>query len=174
MAKTPPSGTRKSTSTDAAMTASRKDAAKSTQKRETLQSLRRDVEGILTRLRQADSLTQQSIKSLQNAFSALEKRVARDSHVNKAALTKQVEQLTQHLTGIIKQTHTAVAKDLASAKTNPTVERLAAAVKSAEERMANAEIVQAEALGKVNRHLAGLAKAIDARFSQEAISQENR
>lgn len=174
MAKTPPSGTRRSTSTGADITASAAGTAKSTKKRETLQYLRRDVEDILARLRQADSLTRKSVKSLQTAFSVLEKRVSDDGSVNKAALNQRVDQLTERLTGIIKQTHQAVAQDLSKARTNPSIDRLSAAVKAAEERMANAELAQADALSKVNRHLAGMAKAIDARFKQESVAGQSR
>lgn len=174
MAKNPTSGTQTSGSTTTKMVKSGNAVKGTLPKRESLQSLRRDVEAIVSRLKQADNLTQKSITSLQTAFSVLEKRVSEDSKVSKEALTERVDQLSAHLSAIIDKTHKDVAKDLASAKANPTVERLAQAVRTAEERMAKAELVQAEALSKVNRHLAGMAKAIDAKFNETAAAQKTQ
>ncbi len=174
MAKTPSSGTRQPQASGSQMKAGGKGDASSARKRETLQSLRRDMEDIVARLKQADSLTQQSVKSLNTAFSVLEKRVSEDSHINKAALTLRVDQLSAHLTNVIKQTHSAVAKDLADAKANPSVDRLMQAVKIAETRIAQTETIQAEALSKINRHIAELAKAVDARLTQDAAAHKNK
>ncbi len=168
MAKYPPTGTSHPSSSGANSPDSGTSTSKSKRKRETLASLRSDLDDVVARLRQADNLTQQSVKSLQTAFSVLEKRVAEDSHVNKAALTLRVDQLSEHLTGLIKKTQSAVAQDLKQARENPTIEKLSAAVKSAEARISDTEILQAAALTKVNRHIADLAKAVDARLTADA------
>ena len=174
MAKTPSSGTSGSNSEGKsfkkAAAASRKAT---TRKRDTLISLRKSMDDITARLNQADNLTQQSVSSLQNAFSVLEKRVNNESSVNKAALTKRVDQLTQHLTGLIAQTRSGVAQDLRQAQNNPSLERLQKAINTAEARLAQAELTQASALTKVNRHIADLARAIDARLSQD-LSARNQ
>lgn len=169
MAKTPASSTSGATPNGKTSGNAGKPSGPATsQKRETLVSLRKHVDEIAARLKQADELTQQSVGSLQNAFYVLEKRVSETNTVNKAALTRRVDQLSNHLTGLIADTRTAVAKDLKSVQNNPSEARLRSALEAAETRIANTEIAQAAALTKVNRHIADLARAIDSRLSHES------
>ncbi|MGJ8564358.1 MAG: peptidoglycan-binding protein [Alphaproteobacteria bacterium] len=172
MAKTPSSGKNPSKTSGKSVAADGRTVASSPKKRDSLVSLRRDIDAILTRLRQADNLTQQSVASLKTAFNVLERRMGNETHVNKAALTLRVDQLSSHLTGLIKNTQEAVAKDLRQTRTNPSMDQLKLAVAAAEKRMADTEIAQADALSKVNRHIADLAKAIDARLTQDAIARK--
>lgn len=165
MAKTPSSGIKTSKASGKSAPAAKTTTPK---KRDSMVSLRRDIDDIVLRLKRADSLTQQSVASLKTAFGVLERRVGEETQINKAALTLRVDQLSSHLTGLIKTTQEAVAKDLRQTRNNPSIEHLKLAVASAEKRMADTELAQADALGKVNRHIADLAKAIDTRLTQDA------
>ncbi len=172
MTKRPPSGNDDPKASGSSKPEKAKPAPNTQKKRDTLVSLRAHIDDISSRLKQADTLTQQSVDSLQIAFGVLEKRVSEDGHINKAALTRRVDQLSEHLTGLIRNTQQAVAKDLRAAMANPTIEKLSAAVDIAEARMSHAETTQAAALTKVNRHIAMLAKAIDARLLAESQAHQ--
>lgn len=180
MAK-PPSSTQetatpvKSTQPSTGSTARRGARAKpnlSQKNRDTLVSLRNHIDDVFLRLKEADQLTKKSILALETAFKILEKRAGEDANVNRAALTKRVDQLGDHLTGLISQTQQAVAHDLKAVLANPSEPRLKAAINAAESRVAKAEMEQAEALTKVNLHIAELAKAVDARMAQETRDRE--
>lgn len=168
MAKTPSSGIKASKPSGKSVSAAGKATPNKSKKRDSMVSLRRDIDDIVLRLKRADSLTQQSVASLKTAFGVLERRVGEETQINKAALTLRVDQLSSHLTGLIKTTQEAVAKDLRQTRNNPSIEHLKLAVAAAEKRMADTELAQADALGKVNRHIADLAKAIDTRLTQDA------
>lgn len=142
-------------------------------KRDTLASLRQHVDEIFRRLKDADHMTQKSILSLETAFKILERRVGEDNTVNKAALTNRIDQLSEHLTGLISDTQKAVASDLKAVLANPSEARLKAAIESAQSRVTKAEMMQADSLTRINKHIADMAKAIDARFEQERQARDD-
>lgn len=141
--------------------------------RETVATLRKRVDDIVARLEHADTLNKESLTSLEHAFGVLEKRVKQDGQINKAALTRRVDQLSDKLTNLVNDTQTAVAKDLKAVMDNPTIERLQSALNRADIRVTQAEVAQATALTKVNQHIASLAKALDARLTEERTAREH-
>ena len=143
-------------------------------RKETVATLREHVDSIVTRLKTADTNTRKSVKSLENAIAALEKQVQAHQSVDHAELSQQVEQLASHLTRTIDNTKRDISADLRSALENPTIIGVEAAIERSEQRLANTELAQAQALAKVNKHLAELARVIDARFrNQEGETKEN-
>ena len=146
-------------------------AKKTAPKRETIASLREHVDSIVSRLKTADTNNRKSVKALENAISALEKQVKNIDHDE---LSDRVDELSAHLTKSIDTTKRDIASDLRSALENPTVSGLEAAIERSEQRLADTEMAQARALSKVNKHLAELARVIDARFrNQEGETKEN-
>ncbi len=162
----------KSTTESSAKTSS--GSRKTATKRETVASLRDHVDSIVSRLKTADTNTRKSVKALETAISALEKQIKSHQKVDHAELSERVDQLATHLTKSIDNTKRDIASDLRSALENPTVSGVEAAIERSEQRLADTEMAQARALSKVNKHLADLARVIDARFrNQEGETKEN-
>ncbi len=142
--------------------------------KETVSTLREHVDGIVSRLKAADTHTRKSVKSLETAFSALEKQVQSHQNIDHAALSKQVEQLASHLTRTIDTTKKDIAADLKSAMETPTAGGLEAAIARSEQKLSETEMAQARALAKINKHIAEMARVIDARFrNQEGVTRNN-
>ena len=134
--------------------------------RDTLVSVREHIGNIVKRLDNADKLTQRSVKALEQAFEALEKRLVHDDQINKDALSQRIKQLSDKLTQQVKDTQYEVARNLKSALEDPSLTGLQAAVAAADVRVGQTEQKQVESLAKVNRHIAEMARAIDARLTK--------
>ncbi len=145
-----------------------KSVTKAPQKarKETLVSLRGHVDDIVKRLKNADSLTRRSVKSLETAFGVLENEVKNHKTINHAALTRRVDQLASQLQRNIETTKSEIATDLKAALDNPTITGLQAAIGKSEMRLSQTEIAQSQALAKINRHIAELARVIDSRLKE--------
>ncbi len=130
------------------------------------------LEGRLTR---NSNQTKKVVAELEARFAALESLTKKSSTSQKASLTRQVNQLKGKLTEITDDVRRDVESDLKSALTNPS--ELTDAISSANARLDQANAAQADAMRKVNLHLAQMAKAVEARFeTQEArlSNQETR
>ena len=132
--------------------------------KETLVSLRTHVDDIVKRLKNADSLTRRSVKSLETSYSVLENEIKTHKTINHAALTRRVDQLSAQLLRNIDATKSEIASDLKAALDSPTITGLQAAIGKSEMRLSQTEIAQSQALAKINRHIAELARVIDSRL----------
>jgi len=142
--------------------------------KETVTTLRSHVDGIVKRLKTADTLTRKNVKTLETAFSVLEKQVKEHQTVNHAALAKRVDQLSSHLTQSLDSVKSDISQDLKTALTNPTVGGIEDAIARSESRLIEAESNQARAIARISQHIAELARVIDARLkTQETATQTN-
>jgi len=123
-------------------------------------------------MKRADTLTRKSVKALESAVMTLDARTRKDNSTGKAALTRKVNQLSAKLTEMVAKTQAQVNSELKTVLNNPSVENLQAALYRADQRLSSAEQSQAEAISKVNRHLASIATAVDARINEEAEARE--
>lgn len=161
----------KSTASRSAAKAKKPTAPKATPK-ESVATLRTHFDGIVSRLKAADTNNRKNVKSLETAFSVLESQVKNHQSIDHAKLTKKVDQLSKHLTHSLDKTKQDIIADLKSALENPTIDDVEAAITRSEDRLAEAEMAQARSLSKINRHIADLARVIDARLkSQEGETQ---
>ena len=133
----------------------------------TLGSLHKTIAALEARMKRTDALTRKSVAALESSVEALGSRSKKDSTAQKAALTRKVNQLSAKLTDMAAQTQADVSAELKSVLDNPTAEGLQAALTRADQRLSESEAAQATAIAKINRHLANLATAIDARFKTE-------
>ncbi len=143
-------------------------------RKETVETLRVDLAKIVARLKAADTTTRKNVKILETAFSSLEKQVKNHQTVNHAALTRRVDQLSSQLTKTVDTARRDITADLKTSLQNPTVPGLEAAIARSESRLAETEMAQTAALSKVNRHIADLARVIDARLKSQAGKTENQ
>ena len=104
---------------------------------------------------------------MEQSFEALQMRMADDSKINKDALSTRINQLSQKLTREIEDTQHQVARTLKTALEDPSFTGLQALVADADARVGRTEKHQAESLSKINRHIAELARAIDAQMSED-------
>ena len=149
----------------ASVTASSKIAPKS------LKELHSAVETLQTRMKRTDTLTKKSVKALESAVTALDKRTRQKSSTDKAALTRKVNELSTRLTEMVEKTQSSVNSELKTALANPSVSNLQSALNRADQRLTQAEAQQAQAISKINRHLASMATAVDARIVEEETAR---
>lgn len=141
--------------------------------KETVASLRLNMDKIVKRLETADKLTRKNVNSLETAFSTLEKQVKSHHTVNHAALARRVDQLSTHLTQSLDTVKTHISNDLKTALENPSVGGLEDAIARCETRLAEAENNQARSISKINKHIADLARIIDTRFTaHEGLTED--
>ncbi|WP_162143785.1 SEL1-like repeat protein [Hellea balneolensis] len=163
--------TKSTPKTNASQTVSRKTAAKKNSA-SSPQELLKQISSLETRMKRADTLTRKSVKALESTVASLDERTRKDRTAGKAALTRNVNQLSAKLTDMMAQTQSQVNAGLKTALANPTVENLNAALSQAQQRMDVAERAQAAAISKVNRHLSAIATAVEARIEEEAKARQ--
>ena len=150
------------------VTASKKPVSRKANKDE----LGKTLANLEARMKRADTLTRKSVKALESAVMTLDARTRKDNSTGKAALTRKVNQLSAKLTEMVEKTQAEVNSELKTVLNNPSVENLQAALFRADQQLNRAEQAQAAAISKVNRHLASIATAVDARIEEEAKSRK--
>lgn len=148
-----------------------KDDRPKSRRRDTLSALRSDVEKLADRLDTADMATRRGVQALEVALHALQKRVG-SSPADAQALQSQIQALSDKLNKRMQATRIALATDLQSVIDNPNIETLKSALMIAETRLSENEKTHAEALARINHHLARLARDIDARIDHEIKTRE--
>ena len=158
---TPP----KSTAKVPSKTAARAKTTDTASKAAALQSDLRKLEG---RLKRADTLTRKSVTALETIVETLEARLKSSNATQKAQLTRHVNALGARLDDQLRKTRETVRRELKEALSQGGLDTLEAALASASERVDAAEIAQSDAIARINRHLADMARAVEARIAQEA------
>ena len=134
--------------------------------------LRKTIANLESRMKRADTLTRKSVKALESAVMTLDARTRKDNSTGKAALTRKVNQLSAKLTEMVEKTQAEVNSELKTVLNNPSLENLQAALFRADQRLSTAEQAQSAAISKVNRHLASIATAVEARIEEEAEARK--
>ena len=155
---------KKPTSSTAKAKATKSVPNQATPKRETVASLREHFEVIVSRLKAADTNNRKNVKALETAFATLENQVKNHHDINHAELALRVDQLSEHLTQSISKTKRDIATDMRTALENPSIEGIENAIRRSEDRLAETEMAQAQSISRVNKHIAELARVIDARL----------
>ena len=160
----------------------RKTSAKSTAKsrpgkkpvsapeRDSLAKLRSHVDALEKRLKRADQLTRKSVKALKASYESLYELQA--GQTPSAEMHTQMQKLSHYLTGMIEQTRRDMAHDLKIVLEDPRIETVALALAKANKRLQKAEQNQAEAINRINAHIARLAAAVDKRIETETHARE--
>ncbi|MEM7729839.1 MAG: peptidoglycan-binding protein [Pseudomonadota bacterium] len=137
----------------------------------TSQSVQADLDALEARLKQADMVTQRSIASLETVVTALEATLKKSTATQKGRLTRHVNELTERLDTQGVRMRAAVRKELRTALAEGGLENIDAAVGRAASRLDEAEVAQADAIARINKHLADIARAVDARMKAESKSR---
>lgn len=145
-----------------------KTPEKPTEGRDSLKKLRADVVRLDERLCRADNATQKSVKALQDAYSNLG---AKSGAQTQDELRAYVSDLSKQLETRIQNVRADISATLAAGMSDPRLDKVAHAVQSAQTQLAGAELHQAEAIAKINGHIARLAGALDARLQMQAREQ---
>ena len=135
--------------------------------RVTAARLQDELKALETRLKRADTRNRNSTKALRTVVDTLEARLCSDGE-SRAALQRQLDHLSAQLDGKLAAARSDVRTELKSALSQGGLPRLEEALARAQARVDAAEIAQADALARINRHLADMARAVDARIAQEA------
>lgn len=138
--------------------------------------LQADLDKLEARLKRADSVTRKSVESLETVVTTLQASLKTAQSTQKGQLTKHVNRLTRRLDAQVDDTKALIRRELrdalAGAGSTGGVDALDAALSRATERMDEAEISQAAAITRVNRHLADIARAVDARLKDESDARQ--
>jgi len=130
-------------------------------------SIQSDLEKLEARLKRADGVTRKSVESLETVVSALEAGLKKSTTSQKGRLTRHVNELTERLDQQTKDMRQAVRNELKAALAEGSLSDLDSALGRASLRLDKAEVSQADAIARVNKHLADIARAIDARMKAE-------
>ena len=142
-------------------------------KKATATSVEAELDALEARLKHAEDVTQRSISSLETVVSALEASLKKSSAAQKGRLTRHVNELTERLDRQTSQMRSAVRAELRTALTEGGVENVEAALGRASSRLDRAEVAQADAIARVNKHLADMARAVDARMKAESEARRS-
>lgn len=132
------------------------------------QALETQLTQLETRLKRANRLTQKNVKTLEHLVESLQSQSQAAQSEQGAAFASHVKTINEKLTRFMAQSQADISRDLSTAAQTSEISEIANAISRSEARLAQAEISQADAMVKVNRHLANLATTIEARFAQEA------
>ena len=135
-------------------------------------SIQDQLTALEARLKRADALTRKNVKTLEQLVASLDTETKSAHSSQKASFTRKVNALNKKLTTIMESNRAAISKDLSAAIStsydrSETLNELSAALNRSDARLSQAEMSQSEAIRKINRHLANLATALEARFEEE-------
>ena len=131
----------------------------------TLTELHKALLSLETRMKRANTRTRNNVKSLQSSVQALGERSNKTRASDKAVLTRKVNKLSEKLTSMVNETQNSINAELKTAISNPSLEVLKSAIYRADQKITHSETMQSQAIAKINRHLAGMATAIDEQLS---------
>lgn len=140
--------------------------------------LKTDLDKLEARLKRADTLTRNSIQSLETIVDTLESRLKSQKSSQKGQLTRHINILSARLDDTLSETRKAVRSDLQTALSQTSAEQksslavLEAAINRASQRVDDAELSQADAITRINRHMADMARAVDVRINAEANARK--
>ncbi|MGJ8560903.1 MAG: peptidoglycan-binding protein [Litorimonas sp.] len=136
-------------------------------------AIQTDLDKLEARLKRANGVTRKSVESLETVVSALEAGLKKSTSVQKGRLTRHVNELTERLDQQTTDMRNAVRSELKVALAEGSLADLDAALGRASMRLDKAEVSQADAIARVNKHLADIARAIDARMKAETQARRD-
>lgn len=136
-------------------------------------SIQTDLDKLETRLKRANNVTRKNVESLETIVSALEAGLKKSTATQKGRLTRHVNELTERIEQQTADMRKAVRRELKAALAEGSLADLDAALGRASMRLDKAEVSQANAIARVNKHLADIARAIDARMKAETQARRD-
>ncbi|WP_427452837.1 peptidoglycan-binding protein [Litorimonas sp. WD9-15] len=151
--------------------------AKKPVKRPTVAGLAAELKTLESRLKRTNTAHQKAFKDLQEVVTNLASSAGKTSPVQKAALTRGLNTLEKKLKSDFAATTDAVRSDIRNDLAQVTqsgagVYALNEALMTANARLDAHESEQRDAIAKLNRHIADMAVAVDARLSNETKARQ--
>lgn len=173
MKDTPEQTTRTAPETQSGIPTATRRPKPSPSKKARSRSIQTDLDKLETRLKRANGVTRKSVESLETIVSALEAGLKKSTATQKGRLTRHVNELTERLEQQTTDMRKAVRGELKAALAEGSLADLDAALGRASMRLDKAEVSQADAIARVNKHLADIARAIDARMKAETQARRD-
>ncbi len=157
--------------------AAAKPAKKAVVKRPSVAGLATDFKKLERRLAKLSGTQNSALKDFETRLAKLAKSSGWTSRKDQNALKKGLDQLEQKLQSdfqfAVKKVRQSLKKDLAKvSQSDVTPETLQTTLDSAHSRLDGFETAQNTIIAKLNRHISGLATAVDARFSEESLARK--
>ena len=154
------------------------DASPKTSGRLTLVKLRDRLDGVTQRLEAADGRIRRDVANLQGAVDMLDAKGRELESTQKAALVRHIEAARAELGELMASTRSQVRADLRTALASNGANGggggagdLDGVLARVEARIRDSEAERARQIGRLNSHLAEMARAVDARMGELANAQ---
>jgi localization factor PodJL len=132
--------------------------------------LRRRVDESERLANDAASAFEQSISRIDTRLRSLE---TRPLSLETGDIDRRFEILSDELASVVAETRSQMARELESVASEPRVERLERALKSAESRITAAETSHSESLSRIGLEITRLARVMDDRITESERKTEN-
>ncbi|MEE2525407.1 peptidoglycan-binding protein [Hyphobacterium sp. HN65] len=132
--------------------------------------LRRRVEETERLTADVASSFEQSVARIDSRLRSLENR---PFGTDTASIDRRFNQLSDELARVVADTRAQVAQELETAASEPRVDRLERALKSAEARIAQAETAHSDSLSRIGLEITRLARVMDDRITESEKKAES-
>ena len=151
--------------------------AKAVSKRATVATLTQDLKSLESRLKGADTRNRTALKALEGVVGDIKAATRKRTTAQKAALTRGLSTLEVRMETYVEraaaEARAGVRSDLSSVTAaGADVTTLEQAIQAAHTRLDSLDIAQRDSLARLNRHVAGLATAIDRRLDGETNARK--
>jgi localization factor PodJL len=148
----------------------RKSGDRSAETGRALQGLHSAADRLRRRVEDTERLTHDVASSFEESVSRIDSRLrtieSRPFSTDTADIDRRFDLLSNELAQVVADTRAQVARELESVVTEPRVERLERALKSAESRIAAAETAHSDSLSRIGLEITRLARVMDERISE--------
>ncbi len=148
----------------------RKSGDRSAQAGRALNGLHGAADRLRRRVEETERLTNDVASSFEESVARIDSRLrsleTRPFGAETADIDRRFDILSNELAQVVADTRAQVAKELESVVTEPRVERLERALKSAENRIAAAETSHSDSLSRIGLEITRLARVMDERISE--------
>lgn len=154
----------------------RKTASRSHETGQVLQSLHTAADRLRRRVEDTERLTHDAASAFEQSVARIDTRLrsleTRPFAADNGDLDRRFDLLSDELARVVADTRAQVARELEDAVSEPRVERLERALKSAETRIAAAETSHSESLSRIGLEITRLARVMDDRISESEKKAE--
>lgn len=141
-----------------------------------LQGLHGAADRLRRRVEETERLTADVANSFEQSVARIDTRLRslenRPFGTDTASIDRRFNQLSDELARVVADTRAQVAQELETAVSEPRVERLERALKSAETRIAAAETAHSDSLSRIGMEITRLARVMDDRITESEQKAE--
>ncbi|WP_394693966.1 peptidoglycan-binding protein [Hyphobacterium sp.] len=154
----------------------RKTASRSHDTGQVLHGLHNAADRLRRRVEDTERLTNDAASAFEQSVARIDARLrsleSRPFSADNGDLDRRFDLLSDELARVVADTRAQVARELEDAVSEPRVERLERALKSAETRIAAAETSHSESLSRIGLEITRLARVMDDRISESEKKAE--